>query len=297
MSKDSSRALHMVAIAILALTWGSSFILMKRALKDDLNQPVLAPEQVAALRMGIASAILLPVSLNVFRKIKIHEWKYLAIVGLMGSGMPALLFTTAQLHLDSSLAGILNALTPLFTLLIGIGFFQKAFHRRQLIGVGVGLAGAVSLIALQGMGSSQQPMYALLIILATLCYGVSVNTIYAKIAHIHPLHIAALSLLMAGIPYSLYLSQTNIADIVTSNPYGWKAIGYVVVLAVLGTCVANMLYFWLTQQTSPLFASSVTYIMPMVAVGWGLGDGEGFGILHLACAMLVLAGVWLVNKK
>ncbi len=287
----------MLAIGALALTWGSSFILMKRALKDDLNQPVLAPDQVAALRMGIASAILLPVSLNVFRKIKKHEWKYLAVVGLMGSGIPAVLFTTAQLHLDSSLAGILNALTPLFTLIIGIGFFRKAFHRRQLLGVGVGLAGAVSLIALQGMGNSQNPLFALLIILATLCYGISVNTIYAKIAHIHPLHITALSLLMAGIPYTLYLSQTNITDIVYSNPYGWQAVGYVAVLAILGTCLANMLYFWLTQQTTPLFASSVTYIMPMVAVGWGLGDGESFGLIHLGCAILVLIGVWLVNKK
>ncbi|MFM7726924.1 MAG: DMT family transporter [Flavobacteriales bacterium] len=297
MSKDSSRVLHMAAIAILALTWGSSFILMKRALKDDSNQPVLAPEQVAALRMGIASAILLPVSLNVFRKIKIHEWKYLAVVGLMGSGIPAILFTTAQLYIDSSLAGILNALTPLFTLLIGIAFFRKSFHRKQLLGVAIGLAGAVSLIALQGMGSSQNPVFAVLIIAATLCYGISVNTIYAKIAHIHPLHITALSLLMAGIPYTLYLTQTNITDIVYSNPYGWKAVGYVAVLAILGTCLANMLYFWLTQQTSPLFASSVTYIMPMVAVGWGLGDGETFGLTHIGCAILVLLGVWLVNKK
>lgn len=297
MSKESSRALHMLAIGALALTWGSSFILMKRALKDDLNQPVLAPDQVAALRMGIASAMLLPVSLNVFRKIKLHEWKYLAVVGLMGSGIPAILFTTAQQHLDSSLAGILNTLTPLFTLLIGIVFFQKTFNRLQLLGVGVGLAGAISLIWLQGIGSSQNPLFAALIILATLCYGISVNTIAAKIAHIHPLHITALSLLIAGIPYTLYLAQTDFAGIVASHPHGWKSVGYVAILAIFGTCLANMLYFWLTQQTSPLFASSVTYIMPMVAVGWGLDDGESFGLVHVGCALIVLAGVWLSNKK
>jgi len=297
MSKPSSRPLHIAAIAVLALTWGSSFILMKRALKDESNQPVLAPEQVAALRMGIASAMLLPISIRVFRKIKFHEWKYLAVVGIMGSGMPALLFTTAQQHLDSSLAGILNALTPLFTLLIGIAFFRKQFKWTQLIGVFIGLTGAVSLIALQGFGSSQNPLFALLIIVATLCYGISVNTIYAKIAHIHPLHITALSLLMAGIPYSIYLTQTNFTEVITLHQHGWRSLGYVIVLAILCTCLANMLYFWLTQQTSPLFASSVTYLMPLVAIGWGLDDGENFGLIHLCCGLVVLAGVWLVNKK
>ena len=297
MLKQSPRSLHLAAIIVLALTWGSSFILMKHALKDDLNQPVLAPDQVAALRMGIASALLLPVSLRAFRKIKIHEWKYLAVVGLMGSGIPAVLFTTAQQHLDSRLAGILNTLTPLFTLLIGIAFFQKEFKKLQVVCVFVGLAGAVSLIVLQGMGSTQNPLFALLIIVATLFYGISVNTISAKIPHIHPLHITALSLLLAGIPWTLYLAQTNITEIIATHPHGWHSVGYVAVLAIFGTCLANMLYFWLTQQTSPLFASSVTYIMPMVAVGWGLDDGESFGLLHLACALIVLTGVWLANKK
>ena len=297
MLKQSPRSLHLAAIALLALTWGSSFILMKHALKDELDQPVLAPDQVAALRMGIASAILLPVSLRAFRKIKISEWKYLAVVGLMGSGIPAVLFTTAQQHLDSSLAGILNTLTPLFTLLIGIAFFQKEFKRLQIVGVLIGLAGAISLITLQGMGGSHNPLFSLLIIVATLFYGISVNTISAKIPHIHPLHITALSLLLAGIPWTIYLSQTNITEIVTTHPHGWKSVGFVCVLAVFGTCLANMLYFWLTQQTSPLFASSVTYIMPMVAVAWGLDDGESFGMLHLAGALIVLCGVWLANKK
>jgi drug/metabolite transporter (DMT)-like permease len=297
MLKQSPRSLHLAAIALLALTWGSSFILMKHALKDELNRPVLAPDQVAALRMGIASAILLPVSLRAFRKIKIREWKYLAVVGLIGSGIPAFLFTTAQQHLDSGLAGILNTLTPLFTLLIGIAFFQKEFKRLQIIGVLIGLTGAISLIALQGMGGSKSPMFSLLIILATLFYGISVNTISAKIPHIHPLHITALSLLLAGIPWTIYLSQTNITEVVTTHAHGWRSVGFVAILAIFGTCLANMLYFWLTQQTSPLFASSVTYIMPMVAVGWGLDDGESFGPLHLGCAFIVLAGVWLANKK
>jgi drug/metabolite transporter (DMT)-like permease len=102
---------------------------------------------------------------------------------------------------------------------------------------------------------------------------------------------------MAGIPWTIYLTQTNITDIVSYHHHGWTSVGYVAVLAIFGTCMANMLYFWLTQQTSPLFASSVTYLMPMVAVGWGIDDGESLTAIHLLCGLVILAGVWLVNKK
>ncbi len=297
MQQTQVRPIHVGAMLLLALTWGSSFILMKRGLKDDLNQPVLAPEQVAALRMGIASLVLLPVSVRAFRKIKIEDWKYLAIVGLVGSGIPAVLFTTAQQKLDSSVAGILNTLTPLFTLLIGAAVFRKNVIPRQFIGVFIALAGAVCLIALRGISNTENWGFSILIIIATLFYGISVNTISSKIPHIHPLHITALSLLMAGIPWTIYLLNTNISSIITDHPHGLTSIGYITILAVFGTCMANMLYFWLTQQTGPMFASSVTYLMPLVAVIWGLGDGESFGWMHLGCAAIVLAGVWLVNKK
>ena len=297
MQTPVSRPIHLIAIALLALTWGSSFILMKNAMRDEMGKQVLAPDQVAALRMGIASVLLLPVSIRAFRKIKVREWKYLAVVGLLGSGIPAVLFATAQQHLDSSLAGILNTLTPLFTLLIGVTFFRKQFRWMQLLGIMIGLSGAVSLIIMNQSGSSSNPMFAALIILATLFYGISVNTISAKIPHIHPLHITALSLLLAGIPWSIYLAQTDFTDIVANHHHGWTSVGYVAVLAIFGTCMANMLYFWLTQQTSPLFASSVTYLMPMVAVGWGVEDGESLTAIHLMCGLVILAGVWLVNKK
>lgn len=289
--------LHIGAMLLLAITWGSSFILMKHGLKDEANQPVLAPSQLAALRMGIASLVLLPVSVRAFRKIKVSDWKYLAVVGLMGSGIPAVLFTTAQQKLDSGIAGILNTLTPLFTLTIGGLVFKKGVAWRQALGVFIGMAGAISLIALRGVDNSENWGYSLLIILATLFYGISVNTISAKIPHIHPLHITALSLLLAGIPWTIYVFNTDIVQILEHHPHGITSLKYVCVLAILGTCMANMLYFWLTQQTGPMFASSVTYLMPIVAVFWGIGDGEALGPLHLAAAGVILLGVWLVNKK
>lgn len=293
----SPRSLHLLAVAMLALTWGSSFILMKKGLKDDSDQPVFHPAQVAALRLGLAALVLLPVSLKAIRTIKVGDWKYLAVVGIIGSGFPAVLFTTSQSYLDSSIAGILNSLTPLFTLVIGITVFKRVVMPRQVMGVLIGLGGAICLISLKGFGNSENWLYSFLIILATLFYGISVNTIAAKLAHVKPLHITALSLLIAGVPWSIYLATTDAVDIVTQNPHGVKSLGYVMILAVMGTCVANMLYFWLTQQTSPLFASSVTYLMPLVAVGWGIQVGESLNIFHLFCALIILAGVWLVTKK
>jgi drug/metabolite transporter (DMT)-like permease len=293
----STRSQHFLAVIILALTWGSSFILMKRGLKDEMNQQVLQPAQVAALRLGLAGLILLPVSLRALPKVRLADWKFLCVVGLLGSGLPAVLFSTSQQYLDSSIAGILNALTPLFTLLVGISVFKRIVSPKQVMGVLVGLGGAVCLISLKGFGNSENWSYSFLIILATLFYGISVNTISSKLGHMKPLDITALSLLIAGLPWSIYLFTTDFTHIVSTHPHGLASFGYIAILSVMGTCVANMLYFWLTQQTSPLFASSVTYLMPLVAVGWGIGDGEHFGMFHILCALIILTGVWLVNKK
>ncbi len=293
----STRITHLLVLLLLAITWGSSFILMKRGLRDGSDQPVLRPEQVAALRLGIAGLVLLPVSIRAFRKVHRADWKYLAVVGLIGSGLPAILFTISQQYLDSSIAGILNALTPLFTLFVGIIVFKRVVMPKQVMGVLIGLAGAICLVSLKGFGDSDNMIYSLLIVLATLCYGISVNTISAKLRHISPLQITALSLLIAGIPWSLYLSTTDVAEIIQVNPHGWTSLAAVTTLAVFGTCMANLLYFWLTQQTSPLFASSVTYLMPLVAVGWGVFDNEKLTFMHLICGVIILFGVWMVNRK
>jgi drug/metabolite transporter (DMT)-like permease len=289
--------LHFVVLILLAITWGSSFILMKRALKDPSGLPVLHPEQIAAMRMCIGALVLFPVSVMAFRKIKKTDLKWIAVVGLIGSGIPAVLFTLSQQYLDSSVAGVLNALTPLFTLIIGITVLRRVASPRQVVGVLVGLIGAVSLIVVNGPGNTQNWWASLLIVVATLCYGISVNTISSKLNHVHPLHITALSLLMAAVPWSIYLMTTDLGQILREHPHGYSSLGYVATLAVFGTCMANILYFWLTQEKNPLFASSVTYLMPLVAIGWGVLDGEAFTVLHLLCCLIILAGVWLVTRK
>lgn len=294
---NRAKPAHLFIIFLLSVTWGSSFILMKRGLKDSLGEPVFTPGQVAALRMTIAGLALLPVSIYAFRKIKMEDWKWLAIVGLAGSGIPAFLFTNAQLFIDSSLAGLLNTLTPLFTLLIAIFIFKRKLISVQLIGVLTGLIGAATLISLQGFGKSSHWEFSLLIILATVLYGMSVNTIAAKLKHVAAVEITALSMLIAGTPCALYLPFSGFTEVLNSNPASWSSLGYIAILATAGSAAANILFFKLTKETGAVSAASVTYLIPIVAVLWGVCDGERLTWTHGLAGLVILAGVWLVNKK
>jgi drug/metabolite transporter (DMT)-like permease len=270
---------------------------MKHAMKPDGVQQAFRSDQVAALRLSIAALALLPFSIQGLRHIKKENIKWIALVGLIGSGIPAFLFTTSQTHLDSSVAGILNSLTPLFTLLVGVVLFKRVTEPRQAVGVLIGLGGAAALISLKGFEADSQWGYGLLIAMATFSYGLSVNVVQSKLKEVKSLHITAISLLIAGVPCGIYAVYSGVPQVITENPQGISGLTYVGTLALLGTAMANMLYFWLTKETSALFASSVTYLMPLVAVAWGLGDGEQLGILHLFCGLIILSGVWLVSYK
>lgn len=290
------RLKHWLIYALLALTWGSSFILMKKALRDPEGEAVLAPAQVAGLRLSIAALVLLPASWMAFRKIKRSDLQWIAIVGLIGSGIPAFLFTYSQQFLDSSVAGILNALTPLFTLVVGIAVFRKLVQPRQVMGVFIGLAGAACLIALH-VEHTEHLMYGTLILAATLCYGLSVNVVQHKLSHVHPLHITGLSLLMAGIPYGVYVIWSEAVPLALAHPHGTRSLVAVLTLAVAGTAMANMLYFWLTRHVGALFASSVTYIMPLVSVAWGVSDSETLSPVEILLGLLILGGVYLIRQQ
>ena len=286
-----------MVLALLALTWGSSFILMKRGLQNPAGGSILSPDNVASLRLTLAGTALLPFSIPVLRKIPWRDLKWILLVGALGSGIPAFLFTHSQVYLDSSVAGILNSLTPLFTLLIGIFIFGRGTVVRQVLGVLVGLAGACALISLRGFGSTENWSYSLLVVLGTISYGMSANLVQSKLSHIKAIHITALAQMFLLLPAIAIACSSGLAEKVTTHPLGWKAFGYVVILALAGTAFANVLYFWLTQQTSALFASSVTYLMPLVAVGWGWIDHESLTVYHLLCGLLILVGVYLVNYR
>jgi drug/metabolite transporter (DMT)-like permease len=284
-------------IVALAIIWGSSFMLMKRGMKSSDGTLIFTPNQVAALRLGIASLAMSPF-LFIHRKyITKQNLVWLSIVGLLGSGIPAFLFTNAQLFIHSSMSGILNALTPLFTLIIGYFFFSKKILLNQLIGVSLGFIGAVALISLRGLGDSQNLAYSGLIILATLSYGVSVNTIHSKLQGVPAAAISAISLAFAGIPCIFFAISSGVFHTLQTNIHGWNGFLSVATLALLGTALGNLLFFSFTQRVGALAASSITYLIPIVAILWGVADHEPFTWLHGVFAGIIILGIYMVNRS
>ncbi|MBK7964856.1 MAG: EamA family transporter [Bacteroidetes bacterium] len=285
-------SLKWVMLIVLALIWGSSFILMKQGLKG------FPPEQVAAIRMVIACIASSLFAIRRFKNLKISSIKYMAIVGAVGSGIPALLFAFAQTKLSSYLAGMLNALTPLFTMLLGVLFFRSKFNSQQIIGVLIGFIGAAGLVFIRsGGGITGEVTAAILIVIATCCYGLSVNVIKSFLMDQDALLISAISLIIVGIPYGIFLSTTDFYVRLFDVPEAKLAFLSLATLSIFGTAFASILYFSLVKSAGPLFASAVTYLMPVIALSWGIADGEILNPLHIVALFAILAGVALISWK
>lgn len=280
---------YWLSLGLLGLVWGSSFILIKRGIE------VYSPLQVGAMRIAISGLAFLPFFLLQIRRIDWSKWKYLVIVGLAGSGIPAFLYPIAQTQISSSMSGVLNSLTPLFTLLLGLLFFGRKFKLQKLVGVAIGLAGATLLILSGGEGGFQgsNVWYSLLVVLGTLCYGTSVNTVGSYLSDMSSLTISAVSFVMIGVPAVIFLFTTDFATVLTTHEQGYEAFLYVVILAIAGTVLASLLFFQLVHWTNPVFASTVAYIIPLIALGWGFLDGETLSVFHLLSAGLILYGLYL----
>lgn len=286
-----SKPAQWFVLFLLAFTWGSSFILMKRGLL------VYDYVQVAALRIFISCLILLPFVIKRLGKVKKRQWKYLFIVGLCGNTLPAFLFTKAQTEISSSLAGMLNSLVPLFTLLIGLLIFKTKILRSQVVGVFLGLAGAVGLITAGGMEYFGNNLsYGLFVIAATICYAISVNVIKVKLQDMHPLNITAIAFFLMMFPTGAYLLYSGLPPFTLSDEFIMSSTS-IFVLAVFGTALAVIIFNALIKHTTGIFAASVTYIIPMVAMFWGVIDGEKLNIYHFISVIITLSGIYLVNKK
>jgi len=280
-------------LVILAITWGSSFILIKRGLE------VFTSGEVGALRIVITWLFLMPFALLRIKVLNKRLTVLFMIVGLVGSLAPAFLFAAAQKGIDSSLAGILNSLTPLFTLLVGIIFFRTRPKWFNIAGVVIGLAGAMGLVSVSGSGNFTFNMgFAVLVIIAAFLYAVNVNTVKAYLKDIDPITITAMSFFMIGPIGAVYLlGFTPFVQSLSGNPHALAGIGYLAILAIVGTGLALMLFNHLIQMSSAVFASSVTYFIPVVAVIWGIADGEHFRAGFLMWILLVIFGVLLVNTR
>ena len=278
-------------LMILAFVWGSSFILMKMGLKS------FSSEQAAAIRIALASLVLLPISINKLKKLRKKDMPSLLIAGFIGSLFPAFLFMKAETKITSSLAGMLNSLTPVFTLIVGLLFHRTTFRWSQIIGLSLGLLGATGLI-LSGDGFQIGPLnnYALFIVLATCFYAISINQIKSRLSHLTGVEVTSLSFLFIGPVAFIYLLTTNF-DPVVANP-GWPLhLLALATLAIAGTALAMLVMNSLIRHSSAVAASSVTYIIPVFAILWGILDNETITILHLACMSLILTGVYMINLK
>lgn len=277
----------------LSLIWGSSFILMKIGLDNQLT-----PYQVAALRCASGGLVLVPVMLKYIRHIPAKKLLIVFISGTLGSLLPAFLFCLAEDGIDSSLAGTLNCLTPVFVIISGALFFKTKTSANKIIGLVIAFAGSILLLLSKGnIQESRHLLYVSFVVIATFCYGFNVNMVARHLVNIPSLHIAAVSLSLNAIPALLVLLFTGYFNLPLSNHQLLLATGAACLLGVAGTAVATIIFYMLVKRAGGIFASMVTYGIPFIAIGWGIIFGEQFGWLQLACLLIILLGVYWVNKK
>lgn len=280
-------------LLVLTLIWGTSFILMKKGLL------VFSPGELGSIRVAAASLFLWPAALSRLKTLKTHHYSSLFAAGMLGIFFPAFLFATAQTRLESSVTGIMNSLTPLFTLAVGALLFRQKFRRQSIFGIITGFVGTIILVLARSDGKiGGFNLFALFVIVACLCYATYLNYVKYKIADLPPLTITSVSLFMIGPLALIYLlAFTGFTHKMVHAQGAWTALGYIVLLGFMSTSLATILFNKLVKISSPLFTSSVTYLIPIVAVLWGLLDGERLFAAHFAGMAAIIAGVWLANRK
>lgn len=282
----------------LSLIWGTSYILIKKGLE------VFSPTQVAALRLGISALALAPLAYWHLKRIKLKQVPILIAIGVTGTGLPSFLFPFAQTQLSSSLTGMLSGLTPLCTLIVAWLFFaNRDIGKWQTIGIFLGLGGAILLAwAAPGeAGQTTQLAYAGFILLACFCYATSSNLVATFFKNLPSLTITVASFFLVGVPALIWaLTAGAVFETVQQHVVdneGWWALGYVAILAIGSTVLASIVFFRMVQRTGAVFASTVSYIIPLVALGWGLLVGEGLNVWQIPGIVLILIGVFLSRGK
>jgi len=280
-----------ILLSFLAIIWGSSFILMKKGLL------AFSDMQVASFRIFISFILLIPLIISRIKRVKKRHIIPLLVVGFLGNAIPAFLFTKAQTQVTSSMAGVLNSLTPLFALLIGLVIFKVKFIWQNIAGIILGMLGATALVIVNsGLDFNAKNLYPLFIVLATIFYAFTVNLIKQKLADLDSITIIAIAFLFAGPWGGVYLISSDFSHALAS-PYLIKSFSSVFLLALFSSVIATILFNYLIKYTTALFATSVTYVIPIVAIIWGLLDGETLISSQILSIGIILIGVYLVNKK
>ncbi|MCF6307173.1 MAG: EamA family transporter [Flavobacteriaceae bacterium] len=280
-------------LLILSLIWGSSFILIKKSLIG------FTPLQLGSLRIIVSGAMLFLVGFGSLKKLTKSNFKWIAISGLLGTFFPAFLFAYAETEIDSAIASILNSIVPIMTIVFGMILFKILSSRKQIIGVIIGFFGTVFLITNgASINPDQNYWYAFLVIIATLMYAMNINIIKRHLQNVPAMAIAVGNFAVIIIPaFIVLLFSGFFTSEVLQAPEFNISILYLILLSLFGTAIAKVLFNKLVQISTPVFASSVTYIMPIVSVSWGLLDGEVFSIWQALATGIILIGVYLANSK
>jgi drug/metabolite transporter (DMT)-like permease len=289
MKKDN--VLNWGIFVLLSMIWGSSFILMKKSTES------LSGIQIGAVRVWAAGMVLLPFGINNASKIPRDKILLVLLTGFLGTFFPAFLFAVAiEKNVDSSLAGILNSLTPLFVVVNGLLFFHSQVSRRKMAGVLIGLAGLVLLSVTRGNISFKEFGYTLLILLGTLMYGLNVNIVSHKLKEVPPLRMASVSLSFIGIVAGIVCWQQNVFSMwAYDNTSRWSIMASAV-LGIVGTAIATAIFYVLIKRAGGLFASLVTYGIPVISILWGLWDNENVTSIQIGCLGIILGGVYIANR-
>ena len=290
MDKNTKKWIYLF---LLSGIWGSSYILIKKGLIG------LSPIQLACFRIVITSFILVFFGLRHVKNLNRDQWKWLSVTGFFGTFFPTFLFAYSETKIDSSVVAVLNGLTPLFTLFIAVLFFGYTFRKLQFVGVAVGLLGTIMLIYDQYSSKSfSNANYSLLVLIASLCYGFNVNILKYKLKGVSSMGIAIGNFLAITPPALILLI---LSDFSWNTFYEEKniltSLLFVFILASMGTALAKVIFNELVTISSPVFSVSTTYLLPIVAIGWGILDGESFGIGKFLSAFVILAGIYLITKK
>jgi len=279
-------------LIILSIIWGSSYILIKKGLTG------LTPIQLGSLRMIITTLIIVPFSLSVLKQIPKNKIKWVVFSAFIGTFFPNYLFAFAETEISSAVAGVMVSLTPLFTLLISVIFFNEKFLKKQFFGVVVGFVGILILVNNEFLISGLNLLYVSFTILAAFFYAINANILKYKLPNISAVAIIGMSFIFLFVPAFFILLSTDFPILTfTNDSLILESIFYIVILAVFGTAIAKVLYIRLLAISSPVFSVSTTYLIPVVAIIWGILDGEEFKLIQFLGTLVILIGVYLVTKK
>lgn len=279
-------------LILLTLIWGSSFILIKKGLT------VFSATQVSAIRILSASLFMVPFALSWLKRVNKKYYLLIFVSGFIGSFIPAILFAVAQTRLDSAVTGMVNTLTPVFVIIIGALFYSQRINTKMIIGLLLAFAGTTLLMFYGSGGDFSFNYYAFFIMAATMLYGINVNILKFNLSDLSPIAISSISIFSIG-PFAavqLFL-LTDFTERMTTADGSILALTYLSLLGIVGTSMALILFNYLIKVTTPLFSSSVTYLIPIVAVMWGLIDGERLVFLQYFSMAIILLGVFLANRK